>query len=543
MAALINGYTVLVAFPSMFASPPMAAPSLAKAATRTRASIQSTNGTTLTAVPVPWGQPNGSNSEAAVCSPVNQTVANPLDAGGASFYGGGACGVLHAINYGQQMVTMNAGLPSGLQVDSMAVTPAGDTLYAGAASGGVYQFVLGPQSPTQLAFENVNDGSSPTAGVAFDVVVQAVAPDLSAQNVASNTTVALALASGVGVLSGTLSCQIPAGSNTCTIAGVIYSAVDSNVVLTATRTAGDTLSAASSPAFNTLAPQPPTQLTIASVNGGVDPTVGTAFDVVILALADDLSPQNVATATTAQLSVGNGAGTLGGTTTCQMPAGSSSCTVVGVTYSQADTNVVLVATATAGDTLAAGNSVPFNVDSLASPPSLVSAVSRKVHGSAGTFDLPLSLVVPPAVNHNPTTEPRQGPAQTIVFTFDKAITGATAAIAEGTATAGTLTFSGSDVVVPLTGVADQQYVTVSLTNVTASDGGSNGSAAVRIGFLFGDVNQNRVVTVADLGLVNAQLAQIVTATNFLKDVNASGTLSVADKGLTNANLTRSLPTP
>ncbi len=28
-----------------------------------------------------------------------------------------------------------------------------------------------------------------------------------------------------------------------------------------------------------------------------------------------------------------------------------------------------------------------------------------------------------------------------------------------------------------------------------------------IGFLVGDVNQNRVVTVADLGLVNAQLAQ------------------------------------
>jgi hypothetical protein len=28
-----------------------------------------------------------------------------------------------------------------------------------------------------------------------------------------------------------------------------------------------------------------------------------------------------------------------------------------------------------------------------------------------------------------------------------------------------------------------------------------------------DVNQNRTVTVADLGLVNAQLAQVVTATS------------------------------
>jgi hypothetical protein len=66
---------------------------------------------------------------------------------------------------------------------------------------------------------------------------------------------------------------------------------------------------------------------------------------------------------------------------------------------------------------------------------------------------------------------------------------------------------------------------------------------MRIGFLLGDVNGNRVVTVADLGLVNAQLAQPVSAANFLKDVNATGTLTVADKGITNANLTHALPAP
>jgi hypothetical protein len=66
---------------------------------------------------------------------------------------------------------------------------------------------------------------------------------------------------------------------------------------------------------------------------------------------------------------------------------------------------------------------------------------------------------------------------------------------------------------------------------------------VRVGFLVGDVSQNRVVTVSDLAQVNAQLAQIVTSANFLKDVNASGTLSVADKAITNANLTRNLPAP
>jgi hypothetical protein len=171
-------------------------------------------------------------------------------------------------------------------------------------------------------------------------------------------------------------------------------------------------------------------------------------------------------------------------------------------------------------------------------PTFQSAASRKVHGGAGPFDLALA-----ATPLNPTTEPRQGPAQTIVFTFDKPISAAIATVTEGIATAGAPTFSGNNVVVDLTGVNNQQYVTITLTNVAAVDGGSGGSGGIRVGFLLGDANQNRVVTVADLGLVNAQLAQTVTAANYLKDVNASGTLTVADKGITSANLAKGLPAP
>ena len=130
-----------------------------------------------------------------------------------------------------------------------------------------------------------------------------------------------------------------------------------------------------------------------------------------------------------------------------------------------------------------------------------------------------------------------------MFTFDKPVSGATATITEGTATATTPTFSGNDVVVNLSGVSDQKYVTIALTNVASSDGGTGGTGSVRVGFLVGDVNRNRVVTLADLGLVNSQLSQPVTAANFLDDVNASGTITVADKGITNANLTRALPLP
>lgn len=175
--------------------------------------------------------------------------------------------------------------------------------------------------------------------------------------------------------------------------------------------------------------------------------------------------------------------------------------------------------------------------STAPPLVLQNVVSRKTHGAAGTFDLALGLVAT-----NPTTEPRQGPNTTIVFTFNQPPTSGTAAVSVGTAVAGVPTFSGNSMIVPLSGLTNIQYVTVNVSNVASTAGGT-GSGSVRIGFLLGDVNQNRVVTLADLGLVNAQLAQPVTAANFLKDVNVSGTLTLADKAIANANLTTSLPAP
>jgi subtilisin-like proprotein convertase family protein len=173
-----------------------------------------------------------------------------------------------------------------------------------------------------------------------------------------------------------------------------------------------------------------------------------------------------------------------------------------------------------------------------SAPVLQSVVLRRVHGAAGTFDLTLSPV-PTA----PTTEPRSGPLHQLVFTFDKAPNTVTHQITEGTASLGSASFAGNDFIYNLTGVGNAQYVTVSLTDVGSADGGSGGSGSARVGFLEGDANQSRVVSVADLGLVNAQLAQTTSAANYLKDINASGSITIADKGLTNARLTTSLPPP
>ena len=114
----------------------------------------------------------------------------------------------------------------------------------------------------------------------------------------------------------------------------------------------------------------------------------------------------------------------------------------------------------------------------------------------------------------------------------------------GTATVGATTASGNEVIVDLTGVTDRQYLTVEVSNVVGIDDAPSGATLVRrVGFLAGDVNQNRVVSVADMGLVHTLLSQTTTSGNFLRDIDASGSIAVADRTAVNANLTRALPAP
>jgi hypothetical protein len=193
-----------------------------------------------------------------------------------------------------------------------------------------------------------------------------------------------------------------------------------------------------------------------------------------------------------------------------------------------------------GDSNAANNTAT-DLTLVAGTPALTGVASRRIHGAAGTFDLALTMA--PPVNHNPTTEPRSGPAQSIVFTFDRNVTSGTASVTEGVATAGAPTFAGNEMTVPLTNVNDKQYVTVDVSNVASSDGGTGGAGNIRIGFLAGNVTQSRKVLPSDVGLVRSHLLQPVGPANFVYSVTLGSQVAPADVGLTRSKQLNTLPTP
>jgi len=96
---------------------------------------------------------------------------------------------------------------------------------------------------------------------------------------------------------------------------------------------------------------------------------------------------------------------------------------------------------------------------------------------------------------------------------------------------------------PNNNCATRDDVTIDLTNVGSTDGGTGGTGSVRVGFLVGDVNASRLVAVTDLVVVNAQLGRALTGANFLSDVNTSGIITVLDKVVVNNALGHFLPAP
>lgn len=103
------------------------------------------------------------------------------------------------------------------------------------------------------------------------------------------------------------------------------------------------------------------ELDITSVNSGTPPTATVAFPVVVSVIDATGSAMPVLTETTVKLAVASGTGNIGGTVVGVVPAGGSTVTLPGVTYSKAETGVVFSVMRMSGDGVESGVSRPFPV--------------------------------------------------------------------------------------------------------------------------------------------------------------------------------------
>ena len=159
------------------------------------------------------------------------------------------------------------------------------------------------------------------------------------------------------------------------------------------------------------------------------------------------------------------------------------------------------------------------------PPVLLSAVSRKIHGSVGAFEISLPLTGTPAIECR-TGSPAG--AHQIVLTFANSITFSEASVTAGTGNA-TASVSGPVVTLDLTGVTNAQTIALKLAN--ADDGANHGDILVPITFLAGDTSGNGAVTSSDVAQTKTQVGQLITAANFRTDVDASGAITASDVAL------------
>ena len=159
------------------------------------------------------------------------------------------------------------------------------------------------------------------------------------------------------------------------------------------------------------------------------------------------------------------------------------------------------------------------------PVRLLSVVSRKVHGSAGVFDIDLPVVGPHGI------ECRSGGASgdyTIVFTFSNPVASC------GSAGAGSVTSgpNSNQCTVSLTGVANAQYITVTLNGVVDSATGNvSNNFSGTMGVLLGDTSGDGVVNSADITQTRRQSGNVPhddPNANFREDVTADGTINSAD---------------
>ena len=191
----------------------------------------------------------------------------------------------------------------------------------------------------------------------------------------------------------------------------------------------------------------------------------------------------------------------------------------------------------------AWNAIPVHLDGMRFTTIVpLNAVSRKIHGAAGAFDLPLPL------SGGPGIECRSGGMDgdyQLIVTFPTSVTVAGATVAPEAGKLATVSgppvANGNQVTVNLRNVTNAQTIDVNLIGV--SDGVTTDNISVSMGVLVGDVAISGMVNASDIAKVKSGLAQLVTASNYRDDVTANGLINVSDLSLVKTLSGSGLGTP
>ncbi|HEX8680559.1 MAG TPA: dockerin type I domain-containing protein, partial [Chthoniobacterales bacterium] len=161
-------------------------------------------------------------------------------------------------------------------------------------------------------------------------------------------------------------------------------------------------------------------------------------------------------------------------------------------------------------------------------PGVLSVVSRKSHGAAGSFDIPLPL------QNSLGVEPRSGgPGKnyTMIFSFEHnvlSVAGVDITGGNGTISSAVVGPNTNQFTVNLSNVETQQAVEVTLSNVLDSSGATISAVQATMGVLIGDVTHDQSVNSGDSQVTRSRSGQLANGANFRSDVNTDGAINSGD---------------
>ena len=378
----------------------------------------------------------------------------------------------------------------------------GGTLSAPLASGGVSYYIIAPVGQSGIAFlgdvgKFVSNGKKRISSV-------------SDQTGALSATVLFAPTESQITLHGYAQVQPYVTVQGGTAAPVSYNSTTGHFTVAVTVSPSTPLNTDTDPArpvtvtFGTASPaiQIPASATPATVSQGATTQLSV--------LGTDASGESVLTYTWQTT------GTPPGTVTFTVN-GTNAAKHTAATFSAPGTyNLLVTAADPSGGTVTSSVSV---VVTAAVVPNLVSVGSVQNH--AGTpYSIPLPLTGAEGVEGRNVNTSLQ-----LVFTFDQSMTSGTAEV-NSNINVSSVTYSGNTMIVNLTGVADAQNVTVTVSDLN----GTSGSAAITFGVLAGDVNNDGVVSSQDLVAVRNSVGDQSGVGAFppANDVNEDGIINSQD---------------